>query len=249
MSFQNLNNYRTQSVADDYLTIKFDPMKRVKSIGSVLLLGGLMIVSSCQKDEDESIGLRLQFDLNKNVVNYRSPGDLQFTDGFITIREVVFDGDQVGGESVSISHEAIVIYDFGTGASQPENHAIDIPSGDYNDIYLGIELLDENDSPTLVIEGTYEKEADGKVYPIRFEFNSGEVFEAEAPNGSVPPNTPAIAKITFDPHDWFARVSFNALENAIVNNDGIIVISESSNTAIFDIVADGLDMSTEAVFQ
>lgn len=207
-----------------------------------------MLISSCQ-EEEQSSGINLQFDINKAVVNYRSPGDLQFTEGFITIVEVVFDGDRTGGGSVSISHGATVVYDFSTGESQPEDNVIEIPPGDYNDIYLGIELFDENDNPGLVIEGTYEKESDGQVYPIRFEFNSGEVFEAEASSGSVPPNTPAIAKITFDPHEWFAGVSFNMLENAGVNNDGAIVISETSNSEIFDLVADGLDLSTEAVFQ
>jgi hypothetical protein len=39
------------------------------------------------------------------------------------------------------------------------------------------------------------------------------------------------------------------LEKARVNNDGVIVISENSNSAIFDLIADGLDLSTEAVFQ
>lgn len=225
------------------------PMNLIKLSTLVWIIGGFILVSSCQKDEEQSSGIKLQFDINKEVVSYRSPGDLQFTDGFITIAEVVFDGDKVGGESVSISHEAIVVYDFGTGESTPENDVINIPPGNYNDIYLGIELLDENDNPALVLEGTYEKEADGQVYPLRFEFNSGEVFEAEASSGSVTPNTPAIAKITFDPHEWFAGVSFNRLENASVNNDGVIVISETSNSAIFDLVADGLDLSTEAVFQ
>lgn len=87
------------------------------------------------------------------------------------------------------------------------------------------------------------------MYTLRSEFNSGEVFEAEAATGTVPPNTPAIAKITFDPHQWFSRVSSNQLENASVNADGVIVIGETRNAAIFDVVADGLDRSTEAVFQ
>lgn len=224
-------------------------MKFIKLCTWVWLIGGFFLTTSCQKDENQSPGLQIQFDINKNVVNYREPGDLQFTEGFITITEVVFDGDRVDGESVSISHEAIVIYDFGTGESEPASQVIYIPPGDYNDIYLGIELLDENDNPSLVLEGTYEKEADGQVYPIRFEFNSGEVFEAEASWANVPPNTPAIAKITFDPHEWFAGVSFNMLENSNVNNEGVIVISENSNSAIFDLVADGLDLSTEAVFE
>lgn len=224
-------------------------MKSSKATIWACLLAGLALMTSCQKEDNQFSGLKLQFDINKNVVNYRSPGDLQFTDGFITIREVVFDGDRVGGESVSITHAALVVYDFGTGASDPADDLIDLPAGTYQDIYLGIELQDENDDPSLVIQGTYERASDGQVYPIRFEFNSGEVFEAEASVGDVPPNTPAIARITFDPHAWFARVSFNSLENARIDGDGVIVISEDSNAAIFDIVADGLDRSTEAVFQ
>lgn len=214
-----------------------------------LLISSTLLLSSCQKEERESPGLRLKFDINKNVVDYRGPGDLQFTDGFITITEVVFDGDLVGGESKSITHSRLVVYDFGTGESSPAENVIDLPPGTYNDIYLGIELQDENDDPTLVLKGTYEKEMDGQVYPIRFEFNSGEVFEAEAAKGTIPPNTPAIAKITFDPHTWFSKVSFNQLENAKVDNDGVIVISEESNEGIFDLVADGLDRATEAIFQ
>lgn len=213
-------------------------------LSPLILFALFMLISSCQ--EEDSTGISLEFDINKNIVNYRSGGDLQFTDGFITITEIVFDGDLVGGESISISDESRVVYDFGSGTAE---NVIEIPEGTYNDIYLGIELLDENDNPSLVIEGTYEKAADGQVYPIRFEFNSGEVFEAEAASGTVLPNTTAIAKITFDPHAWFAGVSFNRLENARVNNEGVIVISENSNEAIFDLVADGLDLSTEAVFR
>ncbi len=224
-------------------------MKGFKLPLLILLMGSTFLFPSCQKAERESPGLRLEFDINKDVVDYRGPGDLQFTAGFITIREVVFDGDLVGGESKSITHSRLFVYDFGTGESSPEENVIDLPPGTYNDIYLGIELQDENDDPSLVLEGTYEKEADGQVYPVRFEFNSGEVFEAEAAKGTIPPNTPAIAKITFDPHAWFSKVSFNRLENAKVNNNGVIVISEESNEAIFDLVADGLDQATEVVFQ
>lgn len=206
-----------------------------------------VLFSSCNK-EDMPTGFELRMELDKSTANYRSPGDLQFTDGFITIREVVFDGDIVGGNSVSITHSQVVTFDFATGVGTPANEVIEIPAGDYQSIYLGIELQDINDDPTLVIEGTYEKN-DGTVYPIRFEFNSGEVFEAEAPQATVQPGTTAISKITFNPHDWFAAVPANRLENATVNGNGIIVISESSNAGIFDIVADGLDFSTQAVFQ
>lgn len=203
---------------------------------------------SCTKEEEDVTGFTLRMEVDDSTVNYRSAGDLQFTDGFITIREVVFDGDRVGGNSVSITHSEIVTFDFATGIGTPADEVIEIPAGEYQSVYLGIELQDENDDPTLVLEGTYEK-ASGVVYPIRFEFNSGEVFEAEAANATVEAGTTAIAKITFDPHAWFASVSFNRLENSVVNNAGVIVISETSNPDIFDTVADGLDLSTQAVFE
>ena len=228
------------------IILKKSVMEHYKKLGMGLLI---MLVISCQNDRQGSSGVELQFDINKNVVNYRSPGDLQFTDGFITIVEVEFDADRAGGGSINISKSGVVVYDFATGLSTPAGHTLEIPAGSYNDVYLGVELLDENDSPTLVLEGTYEKLADGQVYPIRFEFNSGEVFEAEAAQAVVPMDQPAIAKITFDPHEWFAFAGFERLEAATVNGQGVIVISESSNAEIFDLVADGLDLATEAVFQ
>ena len=49
----------------------------------------------------------------------------------------------------------------------------------YTSVNLGIELQDENSTPSVVIRGTYTN-SDGIDIPIRFEFNSGEVFEANA---------------------------------------------------------------------
>ncbi len=208
----------------------------------------VLMASGCSKEKDAKEGFMLSFDINKAVINYRSGGDLQFNEGFITISEVVFDGDLVNGPSHSISYSKVVVFDFATGAGTPANEVIELPAGEYEDVYLGIELQDENDDPTLVLKGTYEKD-DGIVYPIRFEFNSGEVFEAEAASALIAPGTTAIAKITFDPHAWFANVTFEMLENSKVNANGVIVISETQNENIFDVVADGLDFATEAVFQ
>lgn len=58
-----------------------------------------------------------------------------------------------------------------------------------------------------------------------------------------------IAEVTFDPIVWFSGVSTDMLEQADKNNDGVIVISETSNTDIFDMVADGLDLATEIEIQ
>lgn len=193
--------------------------------------------------------VEFQFELNDGsaVVNKTDAGTLAFNSGFIVIREIVFDGDRQGASSVSITHEQISTIDFATGVASPPV-MVDIPAGQYKSVYLGIEIQDENDDPTIVIEGEYTR-TDGTMSPIRFEFGSGEVFEAEAESADVPSNVPAIAKITFDPVEWFSAVSANRLDNAKVDGNGVIVISETKNAGIFDLVADGLDRSTDAVFQ
>jgi len=98
------------------------------------------------------------------------------------------------------------------------------------------------------MEGTYTR-SDNSTSPIRFEFNSGEVFEAETSQKiTVNKDTTVLSKIVFDPNVWFSVVSTNALDNATLT-DGVIVISGNSNASIFDLVADRLDVSTESIFE
>ena len=125
--------------------------------------------------------------------------------------------------------------------------ALELTAGDYNDVYLGIELYDDGASPAIVATGTYETTT-GQVRPLRFEFNSGVVFEAEAGSATVDAGTAAIAKVTIAPAQWFAGVSAARLDNANVNANGVIVVSETSNASIFDTVADALDRSIDARF-
>ena len=99
----------------------------------------------------------------------------------------------------------------------------------------------------MVLEGTYTNSND-VVIPIRFEFNSGEVFEANAQVVTLSTDTDVVGKITWDALDWFSEVTASELDAASQFN-GTIVISETSNPDIFDIVADRLDVGTEAVFE
>ena len=223
-------------------------MKMVKFL--FLITPILFFTAACEEAPifEGNGNLEFQFEINKQTGNLaKAAGDLSFQSGFIVIREIVFDGDRQGQSSVSITHEQISSIDFATGVASPPVN-VEIPAGEYRSVNLGIEIQDENDDPTIVLEGEYER-TDGTITPVRFEFGSGEVFEAEAERATVASNIPAIAKITFDPVSWFNRVSMNRMENAKLDANGVMVISERKNEAIFDLVADGLDRNTEAVFQ
>ncbi len=112
---------------------------------------------------------------------------------------------------------------------------------------LGIEIQDVDATPSVVADGTYT-DADGAETPVRFEFNSGEVFEANASSHTFEAGSSAIAEIDFSPAVWFSTITGTQLDNAD-RVEGVILVNESNNSAIFDIVADRLDNATQAEFK
>jgi hypothetical protein len=174
------------------------------------------------------------------------PKTIEFLTGQVTIREIVFDGDIIGSESVSISHEQVATIDLATGIVTPAVEVV-IPFGDYNSVSLGIEIDDVDASPSIMAQGTYT-DVNSVVTEVHFEFNSGEVFEAEAESHTFEEGTRAIAQIDFSPAVWFSQVTEAMLDNAVRVN-GIIMINESTNEDIFDMVADKLDDVTDATFK
>ena len=180
-------------------------------------------------------------------MNRTMSASVVFNSGYVVVREVVFDANKNNGSNISITEEKVTTIDLITGTANPA-FKMDIPAGTYTSVNLGIEIQDETSRPSVVAEGLYTN-ASGVTTPIRFEFNSGEVFEAN----SVAPvtlteNTAATAKITFDPHVWFSTVTRAQMDNATRTN-GVIIVSETRNTGIFNIVADRLDNATQAVFK
>jgi len=124
---------------------------------------------------------------------------------------------------------------------------VTIPVGDYNSVNLGIEIQDVDATPSVIAEGIYTDASDTAI-PVKFEFNSGEVFEANAESHTFAEGSSAIAEIDFSPAVWFSTITGEMLDNA-EQVDGVILVNESTNSAIFDIVADKLDDATDAVFR
>jgi outer membrane murein-binding lipoprotein Lpp len=232
-----------------YLTTKKMKKVKFKFILAAIVVGGILF-AGCEEDDVNPNGkIKLQVETTSSTtVNFKSTSaanDLVFDSGTITIREVVFDGE---ADTVSVSRtiEQIAEIDYASGDVSPEV-VIGVPAGDYTGVNLGIELQDENNEPTVVTEGTYTNSS-GEAIPIRFEFNSGEVFEANAESVKIEAGADLIGKITFDAISWFATVSSDELDNATLS-EGTIIVSGTSNAAIFDKVADKLDVDTQAVFE
>ncbi len=208
---------------------------------------------SCQKDinYDPQIGLKFNtvttpFPVSGDLKSALQVKELEFTSGFITLREVEFEVE-TDDDSIELNFniEMNTKIDFATGETDPDISFVEIPAGTYNEMSVEIELQDEGDSPSMVLNGKYV-DADGTNHPVRFEFNSGETFEVEKEGTIIfATNESALAQITFNPTVWFAEVSNEQLSQANKDNEGVIVISSTQNPDIFDIAADGLDLATE----
>lgn len=170
-------------------------------------------------------------------------GSFVFDEGFITLTAIEYEAEN-GLESVEFELEQIVVIDYATGIPNQDIRSIEIPAGTYEEVSVELEIYDETDEPSVVLLGTYTS-PEGTSFPVRFEFNSGETFEVEREGTIVfAEGQSALAEITFDASAWFAGVT-DALMADANESEGVIVISETHNSEIFDIVADGLDLATE----
>lgn len=220
----------------------------------VILIAGL---SACSSDEGSATQPVLSIKFNTVTSSFNtqgqtsasnkqaSGGNFVFNEGFITLTAMEYEAESESDlESVEFELERVVVIDFATGVPTPDIRSIEIPAGTYQEVSIEVELFDETDEPSVVLNGTYTS-PEGTAHNVRFEFNSGETFEVER-EGTVifSENRSAIAEITFDPSVWFAGVTDEHMTDA-TRLEGVIVISETQNSEIFDIVADGLDLATE----
>ena len=216
-----------------------------------LFLSASVLFTSCTEDDASPATGRVKLAVattsssTGNAAGRESvANELKFTGGTITIREIVFDGEST--QSVSRTIEQIADINYATGYISPEI-IVEVPAGEYRSVNLGIELQDDSNDPSVVIEGTYTNSNEEDI-PVRFEFNSGEVFEANATSVMIEAGADIVGKITFDALDWFSVITAEELDNATLSA-GVMVISETSNADIFDQVADRLDVATQAVFE
>ena len=220
-----------------------------KSLAITFLSIGLL--TACDKS-DETSNPTVSF--NFNTVNTASSvpaartasaNTLAFTSGTITLSRIEFEADLANGDSIEARLDQTVVIDFATGETNPSLPNLVFPVGNFVESSVELELLDENNIPSVILEGTFV-DGQGQSHPVRFEFNSGETFEVEKEGVyAFEAGKSIVAEVTFDPSVWFMGVSGEMLEAATKNGQGVIVISETSNPEIFDIAADGLDLATE----
>lgn len=156
----------------------------------------------------------------------------------VWVDEVVFDAE-TDSNSISVSETQQVKVDALTGTASSDPVRVALTEGTYFSPYLGVEIWDSGAEPALVLEGTLDS------VPIRFVFNSAEVFEAESERLHVAEGETYTVDFTLQPDRWFEGVDGTSLTTG---DDGVALISDSSNAEIFDTIADLLDETTDGRF-
>lgn len=226
--------------------------KLLRSGSIVLAMALVFSLQSCSEDDASPAQVQLNFkpvNTEKSISAGRvKANSLKFTTGSIKIASIQFEAE-TDNDSIEVNWEQNAVIDFATGSTSPDLSALTFPVGTYRQVEVEIELLDENNQPSIVINGTFT-DSNNDTHPIRFEFNSGETFEVEK-EGIITfgEGDRVLSQVTFDPGAWFSQVTSAQLEFATKDASGVIVISSTQNPDIFDIVADGLDVATDVEIQ
>ena len=219
------------------------------------LLAPLLILSSCIKDDlTKPAEVTFEFRLNNEELDGKF---LEFQAGTMHVKEIGFEGYRESGEDVFFTSdfENVIMADLATGATT-ELVKFDIPQGIYDHINLSIEIDQNNEDPSLTLNGTYNSVNRGFI-PVRFEFAINEILNLNPKPGQgknkivLNKDIPSKAEVLISAGFMFQVVNSRMLESAEIsqqNGESMIVISKELNQHIFNAVVSRLEKSTTALF-
>ncbi|WP_241685014.1 hypothetical protein [Cyclobacterium xiamenense] len=193
---------------------------------------------------------------------------LHFTDGFIQIQELELelegdfdteglpaagsfddDDDEDGDEwEYEIEFDEIKKVTFDQFDSDAD-FFIQIPEGIYEEIEMEIDLIDYQNEPSIQLNGTYTN-GDNEEVPFRYEYFGDEIdfeVEIEAENGGFRVDRVNNPLILFEliPSRWFSTISGAELDDADLDETGVMVISRTSNVSIYRKISDKIAVDAE----
>ena len=202
----------------------------------------------CQRNTES--GLQFEVGINKDRIPLRVlSGNLVFHSGSLTLESIKFEGDLQGkdGGEKEVSVEQVTTIDLATGNATPALPKVFVEAGTYKDAEMDVDLYEKNDTPPLIVMGDYTH-SNNEVIPLRFEYDGDELFEAEADEITLDNAESAQAVLLLDPIFWFSTVPTNLLDNAVIGPDNVILISENSNSEIYELVVQRIQLNTDVNF-
>ena len=206
-------------------------------ISKILLpaFASLILFSSCKKSAVDNNALQYQIQTVNRSANINAPvaiSNIQWTSGFAYANQIKLEGKQNTSEVEFKSNTSQRIDLFSSVAAALGN--ITIPAGTYNEVEFKIELNANGNTPVFELHGLFTN-ASGVTTPVIFTVSSLLEIKAEQANVTITDNSSTSALTTLDLSVLTTGVIQSLLNNATLTN-GTIILSSSSNAALFNII-------------
>lgn len=223
---------------------------------SIIAIASITLIFGCKKTNSSSSanGVSYQFKtINPTAAIAYSTGNplimspvgvqggtITWTSGYASATEVKFEAEG-SGNHVKFQSETPVKIDLFSPISSLGN--ISIPTGVYDTAQFEIDLTPTATDAALELKGTYD------TIPVIFRINKSYEFDAEQPKITIADGQTYTAATALNLANLTQGVSGATLNAATRDSSGTIVISDASNTSIYDAVIANLKNSEEEDFR
>ncbi|MCO4292601.1 hypothetical protein NF867_06995 [Solitalea sp. MAHUQ-68] len=228
------------------------------SIGLSLLIISLTAIS-CKK-EDSAATFHYQIKTTSapavttasGVSTESTPASIKWNEGYINVSEVVFeaekdepDGQNNDVDKVDFEYNDLVKVDpFATSGNTFGN--VSIVPGAYENIEIQVKVKNSHSVPPIVLKGTYT--STGVTTPVELFINEDLDINADYGDFSVGENRDYLGLITLRLDLLSAGITLEEL-NAASKVDGKVVISQTSNAAIYQKIKANIEAITDVQFE
>ncbi|SHM52748.1 hypothetical protein [Mucilaginibacter sp. OK098] len=224
-------------------------MKKNYAIKGLSIIVIAFMFSACKKSNNSSSstsGTRMAFAVSADnsassfasstgsSLTTNATASITWTSGIANIAYFKLDAKKMNTE-IEIKTKSLLNVDLFAPVPTVISTAID--TGTYSEIEIKVVLEKSTSGPIpLTLKGNFTTST-GTVIPIEFDFNDNAVIKAEADNVTVDGKTDLATIIKLHLNKLISNTAAAALE-AATRTGGVIVISSTSNTAIYDVIKD-----------
>ena len=232
-------------------------MRSLIKIGTTLL-GAVVMLSSCEKDDATGSG-KLSYQIKPAnhtasvggsisgsglVVGVNSNSSITWTSGSLYINEIDFEAESNNNEIEFELKKAVSVDLFNLS---PLLGSVTIPDGTYDEVELKLELKKSDTNMPLTLKGTYT-DANGAKIPVEFYFNEDFELEVEAEDLIVNGSNDYLGMINVQLNKFMTNVISADLSGAS-KTGGVIVISSTSNVNLYAKLKANLKAFAECDFE
>ena len=217
-------------------------MKTAHSFFALLFAFVLCLAIACDgvTVDPTGMGVTVQLDPAASTIG---PADLQFTEGFLNISEIEFEGEKEDESEIELEVEQLTTIDLATGVATPALPIITIPAGVYEEFELEVSSVDDGET-VIFLKGTFVDSSQAQV-PIEVDIQESFSLELEWENYTVDSTTTFGATFLIDPLVWFQSITDQELNQADRDANGTVIISPTNNPDLYakliSIIPEGIE--------